>query len=461
MTWPNELELDLTAIAQGGDAVGHDPEGRAVFANGGLPGERVRVRLHSRQKRWAKGTVTAVLRAAPERISSPCPLESVCGAADWRWVDHAAQVRWKQQVLREQLQHLGGLAVDDLVIGTITPPDAAQAWNYRTTVELHAAPDTLGYYAPHSRRSHDVPTCCLHHPLINDALLALRRLLPHDPPFSSLTLRCAPSTEQVLAIFGGEAWENTEEEDEEWSSPSSDSSVGWENRAPTGGDERPRPDDLVALARQWQRTFPALVGVVSEVGRTPTTLVGRPWLVHEVAGLQFQVSAEAFFQINAHATELLVDRVTALVALKPHERLLDVFCGVGTFTLPLARRATAVVGIESWPAAIADARQSAKANGITNAEWHIGTAETVLPQLAGPWDAVLLDPPRRGCEPPLLDALLALRPARIVYVSCHPGTLARDCKHLATGGYRVAHAEVIDLFPQTHHVESIVRLELA
>lgn len=416
MDWPDELELELTAMAQGGDAVGRY-EGRAVFASGGLPNELVRVRLHDRQKAFARGRVVNLLRAAPERIASPCPLETICGAADWRWIDARAQREFKRAILGEQLRHLGGIDVDVL---PAPEADERATWGYRTTAELHVAQDRIGYFLPGSRRVADIPACCLHHPLINDALSALRPLLTRDLDLRGVTLRCSPSSGEVIALLDG--------------------------RGP-----------LRELARRWRAAHKPLVGVVHAQQRR--VLDGRDWIERTVGGVRFRLSASAFFQVNAYQTERLVERVHELLAPQPDTRLLDLYCGVGLFALSLAGEVAEVVGVEEWQPAIDDARRSAQQNRLTNLSFEVGAAEQVIDRLSGEFDRVVLDPPRRGCAPEVLTALARLQPERIVYVSCHPGTLARDCKQLAAAGYRVTSAEIIDMFPHTHHVESIVRLE--
>ncbi|HEY0601669.1 MAG TPA: 23S rRNA (uracil(1939)-C(5))-methyltransferase RlmD [Herpetosiphonaceae bacterium] len=416
MDWPNELELELTAMAQGGDAVGRY-EGRAVFASGGLPTELVRVLLHDRQKAFARGRVVEVLRAAPSRIGSPCPLESICGAADWRWIDPQAQREFKSAILQEQLRHIGGLDVEVLPSPEI---DEHETWGYRTTAELHVSQDRIGYFLPGSRRVADIPACCLHHPLINEALAALRPLLSREIELRGVTLRCSPGSGEVIALLDG--------------------------RGP-----------LRELARRWRSAHKPLVGVVHAQQRR--TLDGRDWIERTVGGVRFRLSASAFFQVNAYQTERLVERVRALLAAQPGTRLLDLYCGVGLFALSLAGEVAEVVGVEEWQPAIDDARHSAQQNRLTNLSFEVGAAEQVIDNLSSSFDRVVLDPPRRGCAPEVLAALTRLQPERIVYVSCHPGTLARDCKQLAAAGYRITSAEVIDMFPHTHHVESIVRLE--
>lgn len=414
--WPDQIELELTAMAQGGDAIGRW-QGRAVFAAGGLPGEQVAVRLHDRQKAFARGHVLEVLQPAAERIPSFCPLEHSCGAADWRWIDVVAQRRFKADILREQLQHLGGLDVE------VTPPEGIetveQTLGYRTTAELHIAADHIGYFKPGTRRVADIPSCCLHHPLINAALGALQSARDDQTVLRTVTLRCSPATGEVVATIDG--------------------------RGP-----------LRALAQRWRHACPALVGIVHMPSRR--TLDGRDWIEQRVGGVRFHVSTSSFFQINYHQTERMVQRVRALLAPTSATRLVDLYCGVGLFALSLAPEASAVIGIEEWAPAIDDARRSAKLNQLSNVHFEVGSVESVLNQYSRPVDRVVLDPPRRGCAPEVLTALAALQPERIVYVSCHPGTLARDCKVLAAAGYQIRSAETIDMFPHTHHVESIVML---
>jgi 23S rRNA (uracil1939-C5)-methyltransferase len=286
---------------------------------------------------------------------------------------------------------------------------------YRTTAELHGDRGRLGYYRPGSRRVADLPACCLHHPAINQALGSLRA---EELWLRSATIRCEPATGRTLAVLDGKKRHE--------------------------------------LAERWMEAEPTLIGVTDKDG---VSLVGQMALDQVVAGLQFRVSATSFFQINFLQWEPLVARVRELIEPTPKTRLLDLYCGVGLFALTLAREVDHVVGVEAYITAVKDARHNAQRNGIDNVHFRDASAEVVLPAYHGDVDRVVLDPPRRGCGPAVLDALAELRPKRIVYVSCHPGTLARDCKHLTQHGYHVRSAEIIDMFPHTSHVESIVALD--
>ncbi|GAC1544686.1 MAG: class I SAM-dependent RNA methyltransferase [Herpetosiphon sp.] len=423
--WPDEVDVVFDGLAQGGDAVAHYG-GRAVFAAGVLPGEQARVRLRDRQRRFARGNVVERLHDAPERIASPCPLEGRCGAGDWRWIDGRAQLAWKQRILADQLRHLGGIDLGEQVVGALEDP--GDGWAYRTTAELHVADGIVGYFLPGGRQLIEVHNCCLHHPLLNQALAAAFPL-PVGLPMRGLTMRCAPDAGEVLAVLDL---------------------------------HRPVPvERLAAWAAQWRARYPALVGVVAVAGGREQVVTGRQWLIQYIAGLELRVGARSFFQGHARMTAALVERVVELANPGADDHVLDLFCGVGTFALPLARRAKQVIGVESWSEAIKDAQANAAAAGLDSLLWHTGPVETVLPTLGERCDIVVLDPPRRGCEPAVLDALVKLRARRIVYVSCHPGTLARDCRRLVEAGYHVVSAEVVDMFPQTHHLESIVTLQWA
>jgi 23S rRNA (uracil1939-C5)-methyltransferase len=188
------------------------------------------------------------------------------------------------------------------------------------------------------------------------------------------------------------------------------------------------------------------------------TVAGRDYVTVEVRGRPFQVSAGAFFQVNTPMAEQLVELVLAGLALQPGETVLDLYCGVGLFSAfmaPLAR----VVGVEAYPPAVSDA--TVNLDEFDNVEIYEAPAEDVLPDLDLRFDAAVLDPPRAGCAPEVMDALLHLRPARLVYVSCDPATLARDAKRLRAGGYSLNWVQPLDMFPQTYHVESVARFQMA
>jgi 23S rRNA (uracil1939-C5)-methyltransferase len=411
--WPDTLELTLDGIAQGGEGVGRW-QGRVVFAGGGLPGERVLVQLHERHESYARGAVVEVRDASPDRAPPRLP------GADhmpWQHIAYPAQLRFKRQILADQLAKIGGLA--DLPIAEALA--APRQWEYRNSARFHGQGARIGYYATDSHDLQEIEADPLLLPVLNEALAALRAALRGETAPAEVILRASQAYGYALAALRG-------------------------------------PEDLRGLASRWRMLCPALAGVALPAARgQPALALGADHLIEEVGGIAFHLRPATFFQVNTAAAEALLGLVQAGVgvAREPSLRLLDLYCGAGTFMLPLAASAAEVLGIEEYPGAVEDGRTTALENGIANARFEVGRIEFVLGQLDGPFEAAVLDPPRRGCHPRALEHLLRLAPARIVYVSCHPATLARDLKLLAAGGYRVTSVQPIDLFPQTAHIESV------
>lgn len=420
MTWPQTLEIDIDGIAQGGDGVGRW-EGRVVFVAGALPGERVRVRLHERRDAFARGSAEEILRASPDRVPPRVP-----GADNmpWQHIAYPAQLRFRRTILADQLAKIAGLP--DAPVHETRP--ASAPWGYRTSARLHCDGTSVGYYAPATRSVREITADPLLHPLLDAAIVPLRQALDDLGGVLApleVVLRASEAHGYVVAALLGPAARDTAQ--------------------------------ARLLGERWRGLCPSLADV--EVGGAGLGGAGYVTLVEELGGLSFELRPTTFFQVSRAAGEALLDLVRAGLALRGGERLLDVYCGAGTFALPLAGAAAEVVGVEEHAEAVEDGRASAALNGITNVQLVTGRAEEALGALDGPFDAVVLDPPRRGCHPAALDALLALAPARLAYVSCHPATLARDLKALTAGGYRLISSTPVDLFPQTAHVESVNVLE--
>jgi 23S rRNA (uracil1939-C5)-methyltransferase len=221
--------------------------------------------------------------------------------------------------------------------------------------------------------------------------------------------------------------------------------------------------NLEAQAQTWLTRYPKLVGVCLNRNANRTNVIfgdetrciaGQPYLQEDFAGLQFQLRPETFFQVNTEAAEALLKVIVEQLRLKGDELLVDAYCGIGTFTLPLAQRVRQAIGLEVQAASVEQARLNAQLNGITNATFEAGAVETLLPKLEKTPDVVLLDPPRKGCDRSVIETLLQTLPQRIVYISCKPATLARDLKLLCqTSEYQLTHVQPADFFPQTPHVE--------
>ena len=228
----------------------------------------------------------------------------------------------------------------------------------------------------------------------------------------------------------------------------------------TATDRLPHADELLSLLGDvdsvWHNVNARETNVI--FGDTFRLLAGAPALSESIGGMSFSVSPQSFLQVNAQQTAVLYQEAARLLDARPEETIVDAYCGVGTISLLLSPAAGRVIGIESVPEAVEDARRNAAANGVENATFLTGNVEDVLPALDAHIDAVVLDPPRKGCDPRALDAIASSGATRVVYVSCNPATLARDCARLAAHGFRLVCATPVDMFPHTAHVETVVLL---
>jgi 23S rRNA (uracil1939-C5)-methyltransferase len=521
-----ELDLTLTDMAYGGDAVGHTPEG-VVFAWGGITGEHVTVVVESVKRDIIRGRVSAVATPAPERIAPPCPYFGPCGGCQWQHIAYPAQIMFKTHILREQLRRLGGIAPETLDAVLHPARGMADPWHYRnsSTFQVDAATGRLGYFR---RDSHDVVAvdhCPISDPAINRMLAAFQALLDEQaqpeisqPERVDLTapipvamrerqvsglLRVAQVTIRVGsghdAGAPGEAVLVLHTQPADPTRPPPGAQRGRPERG-RGGRVTPRPAPLPAIAitrkavRRWAEAQPGRVTVVEATSAGTLEPVGisleaggalsedaaeltqrgvagkqasappvQPLAVlrQRLAGQPYWVTPTAFFQVNTAQAEVLIERVRA--ALPPSVRLLvDAYCGVGTFAFALLAggRVRRVVGIESDRAAIESARWTTLQRHLpaTQVEWIEGRVEDTLPGLDLAPDVILLDPPRAGCAPRLIAYLNEHPVPRLIYVSCDPSTLARDIKALAPT-YRLVSAQVVDLFPQTFHIETVAVLD--
>jgi 23S rRNA (uracil1939-C5)-methyltransferase len=319
-------------------------------------------------------------------------------------------LEFKAAVVSNQLARLGRLS--DVPMKPTIP--SASPWHYRNHVQFTVSDDgRLGFVATDGRRAEPIEVCYLLHPLLEELFAALDLELPE---LVRLSLRTGVNTGDQMMIF--------ETQDDE--PPALESDL---------------PVSCVLLLSDG----------------TPVNLIGNNYITEVVAGRRFRISATSFFQVNIAAAEELVRVVSEYLAPAGDETLLDAYCGVGTFALSLADQVGHVIGIEENAGAVADARLNAA--GLANAEFIEGSVEAILPRLDRAIDLAVLDPPRQGCKPEALTALIELAPRRIVYVSCDPATLARDASRLADSGYHLVEVQPVDMFPQTYHIESVALWE--
>lgn len=431
---PGSFETHIDSRTHDGRGVAR-VDGKAVFIDGALPGETVRFVYTDMRRDYAEGKVEAVLQAAPGRVEPRCPHFGVCGGCGLQHLADAAQIEAKQGLLVEQFLRIG--RIEDV---PLWPPLTGPSWGYRHKARLGVknVPKKgrvlVGFREKASPYIADLASCPVLHPSVGERLGELSELI------GSLSIRDRlPQIEVAVGDAGAalvfRVLEDPGEEDVRRLREFGER-LGFDVYM-----QRHGPDSVVPV-------YPANPALLS---------YGLPEL-----DLEFRFEPTQFTQVNPEINRKMIDRVLETLAPEPGERVLDLFCGLGNFTLPLARRAGLVVGVEGGADLVAGARRNAEANGLANVEFHVADLSRPVEGMAwaeSRYDKLLLDPSRAGAE-----EILAQVPrwgvARIVYVSCNPSTLARDAGILVhQHGYRLVRAGVMDMFPQTAHVESIALFE--
>jgi 23S rRNA (uracil1939-C5)-methyltransferase len=444
------VELRIEDLAFGGEGVGR-LDGYVVFAPGGVPGDRVQVRVTETRGRYGRGVIDAVLEPSPHRVAAPCPYFGQCGGCRLQHVDYGAQLAFKQKQVQDCLERVGGAAGFELRPIVAAP----EPYGYRNKMEFTVAPSpaagrAIGLHAAQRYdRVLDIERCLLQSEAMNAVLAAVRG----EVAARDLSVFDQTSGEGLLRFVTLREGRRT-----------GDAMVNVVATAPD-------VEALGPMAEALRRRVPAVASVVLNVnakkaavavGTEEHLLLGREHIRESLGGLTFQVSANSFFQTNTVQAERLFALVEAACELHGGETVVDLYSGTGAISLLLARRVKRVYGIELVAAAVTDAERNARANGIDNCTFLAGEVRHVLPQLVRDGvraDVAVADPPRAGFHPRALTALGTLAPPRIVYVSCNPATLARDVAGLMQQGYRLEWVQPVDMFPQTPHIEAVARLE--
>ncbi len=446
------LAVDVTDLAFGGEGVAR-AGGFVVFVPGGVPGDRLAVRLTQVRPRFARGEIERVVSPSDLRTDPPCPYFGRCGGCRLQHVRYEAQIEFKERQVAECLSRLGGLGPAESVpmrpiIG------AAEIFGYRNKMEFtFAEADGQAIVGLHEAERYDrildIERCLLQSDAMN-AILAEVRAFVRERGWRVYQPEREDGLLRFLVVREGRA--------------TGERMVNLVTASPDVATAR-------ALAERLQARCPGVTSVVLNVnpkkaavavGVEEHPITGNERIRERLGGLDFTISANSFFQTNTRQAERLFGIVVEYAALAGQETVFDLYSGTGAISLLLARQARAVYGIELVPAAIEDATRNAAANGITNCTFLSGEVRHVLPELLGKGiraEVVVADPPRAGFHPKALRAVLALGPGRIVYVSCNPGTLARDLGVLRAGGYRITAVQPIDMFPHTPHIEVVARLE--
>lgn len=444
----DSVQVRIDRLAYGGRGVGR-VNGLVLFVHGGAPGDVVQVRVDRVRRSYAEGEVTGVVIASSDRVAPPCPHFGACGGCSWQHLAYPAQARAKEAMVGESLARLGG--IQDAKVSPIVP--APSPWYYRNKMEFSFHPDgTLGLHLRGDwNRIVPVETCLLQSPESAAVVRAVREfarthgLAPYDPRTRQGFLRS-------LVIREGRA--------------TGDRLVGL---ITSPGRLEPAGAFIDAV----RGAAPGTTGIVRGVstaasdGVPPSmieTLWGRSSLDEVLAGLRFRIGLDTFFQTNTAQAESMVAHVVERAQPLDGRAVVDLYCGVGTFALALARAGARVTGVELSTSAVEAARANTALNSIEGVVFVAGDVRAALPQVGaelGTPDVLVLDPPRAGAGARVIRKIGRTAARRVIYVSCNPTTLAGDLKELLPLGYRLVEVQPFDLFPQTYHVEAIAVLDRA
>lgn len=434
----DRARVTVKSLAHGGDGVATLPDGRTAFVRLGCPGDEVTVEVVEDHGRWVRASIAQIHEPSPDRVDPPCPYFGVCGGCQWQHISHERQLAEKRRILVDALTRIGHLTSPE-VAGTVASP---HAYGYRNKIELSVATaggkPIVGFTKAGTGDVVRVDACLLlpqRHTRLPKALSGALTFLSSRG--ASGILRAS-----IRASSAGE--------------------VAVDVRTVPGPFPRAIAARILAEstgAGSVTRTIVRRGADVRDVSQVEV-LAGKGVWHENLAGDAYQVSSPSFFQVNTAAADLLREEATEALAADGTMRVADLYAGVGTFTLPLARSADEVVAVEASKYALADLRQNLHHAGLDDADVVPGDAAYALSSL-GHLDAALIDPPRSGLSERGMRALVSARIPSIVYVSCDPATLARDVATLAGAGYVADRFVPVDLFPQTYHLETVAVLHLS
>jgi 23S rRNA (uracil1939-C5)-methyltransferase len=443
-----KIEIRVEGYGHEGEGVGRY-RNFTVFIPEVLRGELVYIKITEVKKNFSRGMVLKILQPAPERVTPLCRIANDCGGCQLQHLNYADQLHLKQQRVTDAVERIGGLKGITIhpVLGMNDP------WHYRNKVQypfgIENVTVVMGFYRKGTHRIVPLKECLLQTELTNKIAGQVKILVEkyhvsvYDEQNDAGLLR------HVLIKQGSRTGEVM---------------VAFITRS----------EQFLAaekIAHELVNLFPEIKSVVQNINSTPGNVIlgprtkvifGLDTITEHIGRFKFKIAAESFFQVNPLQTEVLYRKAVEYAGLSGRETVLDAYCGVGSLTLFLAEQAKKAYGIEVVTEAVKNATENAALNEIKNVQFVVGATEKVLPQLVKggiTFQVGVVDPPRSGCEEAVLKSLTENKVGRIVYVSCNPSTLARDLKFMDNLGYKVAEIQPVDMFPHTHHVECVARVE--
>jgi 23S rRNA (uracil1939-C5)-methyltransferase len=398
--------VTIQSLVYGGSGMARSPDGRAVFVPFALPGEKVQVAIREEKKGFIQSDLLDILQPSPHRILPRCKHFTTCGGCHYQHMGYESQLEYKKTILIEQLQRLGG--IQQPIISQVIP--SPEPWHYRNSLQFHLSPQgRLGFEHSCSNQTIAIEECHLPLPALSQAWPQLD--FEFLPEIGRIELRQGDGEELLLVLSSND---------------------------PTPPEfETEMPLSAVHLSPKGQI-------IMAGTDHLPMTILGKT----------FQVSAVSFFQVNNWMAEKMVSLLLEKIAYSKKMLVLDTYCGVGLFSRFIAPLVGRCLGVESSPGACQD--YAFNLDEHDNVSLYEGPAEAVLPLLEERPDLIILDPPRNGLGKPALEAILRMLPRQVVYFSCNPATLARDARRFLSADYHLQETILLDMFPQTFHVETVV-----
>lgn len=434
-----QVQLEITAVTSEGQGLGR-ADGVAIFVPNTAPGETVLAHIVKVEKNFCIAKAIEILKPSAARVAPRCVAYRLCGGCTMQHLSYAEQLNCKREFVQDAFERIGGFEDVSVlpVLGMENP------WRYRNKGAFPLGnidgAVSFGFFAQRSHRLIPLFDC----PIQDERVVRVAAAVTEWANLHRISVYNEETKRGVLRTVMARITQS-----------------GGLMAVVVTTAKLPHERELIASLDFVDSLYHNVNGKDTNVifGSEFRLLSGSPSLLEDQDGLQFSVSPQSFLQVNPQQTAVLYDAAVRLLNPQKSETVLDLYCGIGTISLKLARYAKSVIGIESVPEAIEDAKRNAERNGIRNAAFYAGLCEEVLPKLLHDGvrpDCIMLDPPRKGCEPQVLNAIKNSKVERLVYVSCNPSTLARDAAILKTYGYYPSTIQPVDMFPHTHHVETVV-----
>ena len=481
-----DYEIIIEDIGNDGEGIGHI-DGMAVFVKDTAPGDVAKIRIIKAKKQYAYGRLLEIISPSKDRVEPICKNARKCGGCSIMHVSYEKQLEWKQSKVANCLKRIGGVQDVERLMEPIIGMDAKEeifpAIRYRNKAQFPVQRDKdgnlkIGFYAGRTHSVIDTDVCFLQAEVNDEILKKFRAFMDayqieaydeeqHKGLVRHILTRVGETTGEVMIclILNGE---------ELVGASGTRKNISMENQVFDGklksgnGHYMNVEQEFV----KWMSEIPDITSISINVNKEKTnrilgdtcrTIWGKDYITDYIGNVKYQISPLSFYQVNPRQTEKLYGKALEYADLQGNETVWDLYCGIGTISLFLAQKAKKVMGVEIVPAAIEDARNNARINGIENAEFFVGKAEEVLPEQyekQGVYAAVIvIDPPRKGCDIVAIQTMLRMKPKKIVYVSCDPATLARDVKLLTEKDYVLEKVCAVDQFGHSGHVECVTLLQ--